>query len=136
MIVSRLTQTRNGFRSGVLSIGVILCLIACTAILAAMANALLLARRSVRLQQPNVQVSRLAEAGLRLAAKRLRENPSYEGEVWTIPALPARRHNLTVTASATVCVSVADHEVTSTAVLSFVTDKSITATRTRIRKED
>ena len=51
-------------RQGMLSVGVTLCLIVCAAILASMANQLLLAKQAGQRNQPQVQANGLADAGI------------------------------------------------------------------------
>ncbi len=105
-------------RKGVLSVGVTLCFLVCVALLASMANQLLLARQASQLKQPQVQANGLADAGVRLALKRLDEDREYTGEVWHVSDLPA---------SGRVTIVVRDDVVVATAVCTLRNDRQVTA---------
>ena len=120
----------NSNRKGVLSIGVMLCFIVCAAILASMANQLLLARKAARLKQPQVQANGLADAGIRLALRRLEEKSDYAGEVWKVSGLPDP------TASGEVQIVVDDNSVVATSVYGFDGDRQITAVHEHSLKKE
>ena len=113
-------------RRGVLSVGVILCFLVCAALIAAMANQLMLARRAMHLRQPEIQASRLAIAGIEIAKNRMRVDQSYKGETWTIPAFPSAR-TATPPISAKVVIERDETKITSTALLIRETGRNVTS---------
>lgn len=77
---------RGPHARGSVLVGVLLCLVAATALFVAMLSRLSLHRQEVRQWERRIQTRWLAESALERAAARLAQDPEYRGETWNVAA--------------------------------------------------
>jgi len=90
-------------RSGMVLVGVLVCLAAAALTIMAILRTTTMEFRQLRTQHQHLQADRLAEAGVERAHAQLSLSPTYAGETWTVTAA-----ELGGTAAATVLITVAE----------------------------
>ncbi len=71
---------------GAIILVVLVALIVASAVLVSVARLALTDRTAWRMESWEVQAAWLAESGLDRAAARIKNDPAYQGETWTLPA--------------------------------------------------
>jgi len=85
-VSSRSPQVRHARRRGAVIVAALVCLLIVVALLGALLQGTLRARRQLPMQRDLRQCELLVAAGIERAADRLSKEAEYRGETWSVPA--------------------------------------------------